>query len=92
MNTTHHVTLAPARAGELAGLLDGLAGWLCAGDHRALADLERHLAQHALRAGGTFDTIEYLYGPESILAAFTALITAYQALLDQPDLDDGDDW
>lgn len=92
MNTTHDVTLAPARADELAGLLGGLVAWLCAGDRAALADLESHLADHAADHGGTFDTAEYLDGPESILATFTALIAAYHAQLDQPDSDEGDNW
>lgn len=92
MNTSHPVTICPAQADELAGLLDGLAHWLGTGDHQALADLERHLADHASNAGGTFDTIDYLYGTESILATFTLLIAAYQAQFDRPDLDDGDNW
>ena len=56
MNTSHDVTLAPARADELAGLLDGLIHWLTRGEEQALADLEAHLADHATHHGGTFDT------------------------------------
>lgn len=91
MNTSHTVTFAPARADELAGLLDGLLGWLTAGDHGALADLEHHLGWHATIHGGTFDHVDYVSGTDSILATFTTLIAAYVAELDRPD-HDGDDW
>lgn len=90
MNTTSDVTLAPARADELAGLLDGLLHWLSCGDQRALADLEAHLGDHAARHGGTFDSNSYLDGTDSVLQMFTTLIAAYSAELDRPDSDDGD--
>lgn len=91
MNTTHDVTLPPAQADELAELLDMLVGWLTAGDHRALADLGTHLDCHAVFHGGMFDTAENLDRTE-ILSRFTTLIAAYQALLDRPDIDEGDTW
>lgn len=89
MNTTHDVTLPPAQADELAELLEILTDWLTAGDRRALADLETHLDCHALFHGGIF---EHLDATEQFLPQFTTLIAAYQALLDRPDLDEGDDW
>jgi hypothetical protein len=91
MNTSTDVTLPPAQADELAELLDILTSWLTSGDHRALADLETHLDCHALFHGGMFDTGGHLDGTE-ILSRFTTLIAAYQALLDRPDLAEGDDW
>lgn len=91
MNTTHPVTLPPARADELAGLLDGLLDWLTAGDPSALANLEHHLGWHATIGGGTFDDVDYLSEEDSILETFTTLIAAYVAELDPPD-HDGVDW
>jgi hypothetical protein len=92
MNTSTDVTLPPAQADELAELLDMLTGWLTAGAESALADLENHLDCHALFHGGMFDTVEYAAGIEAILPRFTTLIAAYQAMLDRPDIDEGDDW
>jgi hypothetical protein len=92
MNTSHEIVLAPARAEELAGLLDGLLSWLCAGDRRALADLEHHLAGHAVTHGGTFDSDHYHDATHSILDGFTALIAAYAADLDRPDYPEEDLW
>jgi hypothetical protein len=91
MNTSHPVTLPPAQADELAGLLDGLLHFLTVGDRTALADLEFRLANHASAHGGPFDDAEYLSGAASILDAFTTLIAAYVADLDRPD-DEGDLW
>ena len=91
MNTSTDVTLPPAQADELAELLDILTSWLTAGDRRALADLGTHIDCHTVFHGGMFDTGEHLDGAE-ILSRFTTLIAAYQALLDRPDIDDGDTW
>jgi hypothetical protein len=91
MNTSTDVTLPPAQADELAELLDMLTGWLTAGAESALADLETHLDHHTLFQGGMFDTGEDL-DPTEILSRFTTLIAAYQAMLDRPDIDEGDDW
>ncbi|MCL4292299.1 MAG: hypothetical protein KJ056_04625 [Acidimicrobiia bacterium] len=91
MNTSHPVTLAPAQAEELAGLLDGLLHFLTIGDRAALADLEFRLGNHANLHGGPFDHADYLYGTESILDTFTTLIAAYAATFDQPD-DEQDPW
>lgn len=90
MNTTQTVTLAPARADELAGLLDGLLHWLTTGNSNALADLEDHLGSHASTHGGAFDHDGGLSQEDSILDTYTTLIAAYHAELGWPD-QDGDD-
>jgi hypothetical protein len=92
MNTSNPVTLPPAQAEELAGLLEGLLHFLTVGDRSALADLEFRLGNHACLHGGPFDDADYIYGPESILDSFTTLIAAYAAELDRPDDDEGDLW